>query len=705
MINFIYTDNTSREFALCTPNMTYAFRVDKEDRVIHVHWGGRVERCEELFLNSPIYPSSFYERDSKIMLNEEYTGWGGYYYDEAALKVLFTDGTRDLSLRYKNFRVQKKGSKQELLLILKDLHKDLFIELSYIIYDGIDLLDRKATIINNCNTPITLESAYSANLQPPRGHDYRVTHLSGMWKGEFQREQTKLTQSSFVLESRRGITSHDASPWVALDYGEATEESGELWFGALHWSGNWKIRVDKNHLNQVKLTGGVNDFDLSWLLEVEERFETPTLSCGYTKAGFGAMSRSFHSYQLQYHKPHTIEAQGYPIEYNTWEYEFDINEEKVLKLIDLAADVGYERFVVDDGWFGERESADAGLGDWYPNPKRFPNGLKSVVARAKERGLSLGIWVEPEMVNPDSNLFRKHPEWIINFKGITPSTGRGQYILNIADNKVKEFVLNTVNNLLQQYPYISYVKWDMNRYFSEPGWPEVGINQQKKIWIKYVQNLYEIWGKMREKNPKVVFINCASGGGRVDLGLGKYTDCEELTDCYDPIDRIRIFEGYTYVFPPQRLGGTAAGLLAGMVPLGYDKTVRDSLKRSFTLLEMDKENIRLRQENIALMKRLRHLIAQGEFYRLRSSFEGNFPAYMYVSADKNEAVLGVSSYFTQYEAQPPAIKLKGLNPEYMYEVEQFGEMSGQFLMEVGLHILFTRRYDSKIIIIKRVTHP
>ena len=318
-----------------------------------------------------------------------------------------------------------------------------------------------------------------------------------------------------MLESRRGNTSHDLNPWFALDEGgKADEDHGRVWFGALGWSGNWKLVVeDTPAAHQVRVTGGYNDFDFSWPLKPGESLSTPPYYGGFSSRGFGEASRQMHRLERDEILPDHAHPHVRPVLYNSWEATtFDVNEPGQKVLAEKAAKLGVELFVMDDGWFGKRNDDHAGLGDWYVNPQKFPQGLQPLIRYVNSLGMDFGLWFEPEMVNPDSDLYRHHPDWAMNFPGRPRSEARNQLVLNMARDDVKEYIFGVLDKMLSENN-IKYIKWDMNRHFGEPGWAEVPVAEQKEIWVKYVQNVYEIIDRLRAKHPNLEIESCSGGGG------------------------------------------------------------------------------------------------------------------------------------------------------------------------------------------------
>src|SRR6185437_13697416 len=325
-------------------------------------------------------------------------------------------------------------SGDELSIVMKDISRDVVVVLHYAIDAETGILRRWADIENHTKTPITLEQVAAGTWNLPRGTDYRLRYLSGRWAGEFTLQEQPVHPGKTVLESRRGTTGAQNNPWFAIDHeGNNDQESGDVWFGALAWSGSWEIAIEQDTLQQVRVTGGPNAFDFGYLLRSGEHFETPSFYGGYSSHGIGGASRALHHLEVGAILPHHPTPRLRPVLYNSWEAtEFNVDEQGQMQLAEKAARIGVERFVMDDGWFGQRKNDHAGLGDWYVNPQKFPHGLKPLIDKVHSLGMDFGLWVEPEMVNPDSDLYRKHPDWVLNFPGRPRSEARNQLVLNLA---------------------------------------------------------------------------------------------------------------------------------------------------------------------------------------------------------------------------------------------------------------------------------
>jgi alpha-galactosidase len=692
----ILFDDERRLWALRSSGATYGLAIDEEGHLRHLYVGPPLPRLEDLArtdeISSPLGREHFFPWESPAGPNEryEYPAWGGMYYHEPCLKATFDDGGRDVRLVYEGHDTGGDEGTSELVVTLRDPHYPLRVHLHFRLFEELDLLERYAVVENAGQVPITLEQVLSAAWHLPRGRNYRLTHLAGRFAAETQIEREDISLGKKVLESRRGNTSHHANPFFAVDCGTATEEQGEVWFGALGWSGNWKIVVEQDAFGLLQVSGGINDFDFAWHLEGGETFKTPSFVGGYTEGGFGQASRNLHRYARKYVLPHEGTR---PVLYNSWEATyFDINEEVQGRLAEKAASLGVELFVVDDGWFGERNDDTAGLGDWWVNRKKFPNGLGPLIERVRSLGMSFGLWVEPEMVNPDSELYREHPDWVYHFPNRPRTESRNQLVLNLAKEEVRDHLYSVLDRLLTENE-ISFIKWDMNRPFSEPGWPEAPLQRQREIWVRHVRGVYEILESLGQRHPKVAFESCSSGGGRVDLGILRYTDQVWTSDNTDPFDRLKIQEGCSMAYPARVMmcwvadPGFWAKNRTTSISYRFHSAMMGSLGIGTNLLKWSEEELREAGKLVRRYKEVRDVIQEGDQYRLLSPREGETTAVQYVSEDKRASVIFVFRHPHQFLDPSPKIYPRGLKEDSIYRVTDVEEpRSGGALMARGIEV-------------------
>src|SRR5690242_655788 len=507
-------------FRLDGGDVSYVFGVNERGELESVYWGGRVQAGDHFAPVKSVKGISSFE-SSQSETPQEFPGWGGGLQWEPALKITFPDGNRDLVLHYVSHQAVKDGMD----VTLRDIERDVRVVLHYRMDPATGILGRSASITNGTMEPLVIEQAEAAAWMLPHGTDYVLHYLTGRWSGEWQQQRHRITPGETVLESRVGSTSHVVNPWFSVGRNAAVgEETGDVWFGELGWSGSWRITVEQDALQQVRIVGGYNPFDFGYRLKPGEKLETPVFYGGFTDKGYGGAARLLHRFQLAHILPGAPKPRLRPVLYNSWEATtFHVNEAGQIALAEKAASLGVERFVMDDGWFGQRKNDHAGLGDWYVNKEKFPHGLKPLIDKVHSLGMDFGLWVEPEMVNPDSDLYRKHPDWVLHFKGRPETQGRNQLVLNLAMPEVRDYVFHVLDDLLTQND-IAFLKWDYNRPWSEPGWVQVAPEDEKKVYVAAIDNLYSILAELRAKHPKVEIESCSSGGGRVDLGILRYAD-------------------------------------------------------------------------------------------------------------------------------------------------------------------------------------
>ena len=679
MVN--HFDAAAKVFRLDGGGVSYLFGVNARGELEQLYWGGRLGATDKFPQAVPMREWASFD-SSYTNTPQEYAGWGAGLFNEPALKVSFADGNRDLVLHYESYAEAANGFD----VVLKDIARPIFVTLHYAIDAESGILARSATIENRGSEAVTVEQAAAAAWALPAGR-YTLNYLTGRWAGEWTLNQEPVVHGARVIESRRGSTGHQANPWFALQAGEAEEEHGEVWFGALGWSGSWRITVEQDQLDAVRVTGGFNPFDFGYVLHAGEKLETPVFYGGYAKNGLDGASRLLHRYELEHILPRTEAKAGQapaasrtaltprprPVIYNSWEAtEFNVTEAGQMALAEKAAALGIDRFVMDDGWFGQRKDDHAGLGDWYVNQEKFPHGLKPLIDKVHALGMDFGLWVEPEMVNPDSDLYRKHPDWVLHFPGRPESEQRNQLVLNLARPEVREYVLGFLDKLLTEND-IAFLKWDYNRNWSEPGWDQLPAAEQKRVYVEFTRNLYAILAELRKRHPQVEIESCSGGGGRVDLGILRYVDEVWPSDNTDPFDRLTIQDGFTYAYTPQVMMAWVTDsphwLNHRATSLEYRMLVsmQGSLGIGANIANWTPDEAATAKRLIAAYHQVQATIVQGELYRLISPRNGSeFSATETVRPDKSQAVVFAFIHSTQEGRGFPTLKLKGLDPAAEY---------------------------------------
>ncbi|MFE7583922.1 alpha-galactosidase [Streptomyces gardneri] len=686
---------------LRTPHSAYALRIGADGSPRHLYWGPDLGDTELKALPDAVSPAdSSFEADAAP---DELAPQTGARFGPAGLQVRFADGTRGAQWHFAGHRID--GG--ELRLRLTDRHYPLAAELCYRVRPGSDVIERW-TELSHTGTedsgPIAVNRFDSASWTAPALPDYRLSHLVGGWNSEFQVQRDRLPVAETVLTSRRGVTSHHANPWLALDDGTAGEEDGEVWSTALAWSGSWRITVHRDPVGRTTWTGGFGHEGVGWSLAPGETLRSPVFAGLYTDGGFGAASRAWHTYLRAHVLPSPDRDR--PVLYNSWEATgFGIDHPGQLHLARLAARLGAELFVVDDGWFGARTSDRAGLGDWTPRPSAFPDGLRPLADEVHRLGMDFGLWVEPEMVNRDSDLYRAHPDWVVHTPTRDATELRNQLMLNFARPEVEEWALRTLDRLVRDHA-VDWLKWDANRVVTEAGWP--GHPDPDRLWIDHTRAVYRVMDRLRADHPGLRIEACAGGGGRVDLGILARTDQAWTSDNTDPVDRIGIQHGFSQLFPAQAMAawvtdspnvttGRATPLrfrfhvaMAGALGLGGDLT------------HWSEEDLDEAAGLVARYKEIRPLVQQGRQHRLSGS--GGVTGMHYASEDGTEHAVLVWRPTTRCGHPARALALPALDPAARYlDLEDGTAHSGAVLARHGIDLALPEGdYASRLIRLRRM---
>nr|WP_240151423.1 alpha-galactosidase [Luteibacter jiangsuensis] len=705
-------DAAHRVFRIDAGDVTYAMGVNADGFLQTLYWGARLAPDDPLGPAVPAAERSSFDPAGSLT-PQEYAGWGGAMTATPALKLRLDDGNRDVVLRYDSYRIDK-GT---LSIRLRDAQAGVAVDLRYTADAATGVVGRSARIENTGAQALTIDAAAAATWNLPRG-DYSLRYLTGTWAGEWHLQTRAVTPGATVLESRRGSTGDENNPWFAIGRGDAwNEEHGDVWFGALAWSGSWRIQVDEDILGQVRVTGGYNPFDFAYRLPPGQALETPVFYAGYTGQGIGAASRLLHRFERERVLPGGTAAKLRPVLYNSWEAtEFKVDEAGQERLAEKAAALGVERFVVDDGWFGARDNDHAGLGDWVVNRRKFPNGLKPLIDKVHGLGMSFGLWVEPEMVNPDSDLYRAHPDWVLHFPGRQRSEGRHQLVLNLAREDVKAHVLAVLDGLLKDND-IQFLKWDYNRNWSEPGWPQMSPDEQQKVYVAYVRNLYDILRELRARHPGVEIESCSGGGARVDLGIMALTDEVWPSDNTDPSDRLSIQDGFSYAYAPATMMAWVTGspnwvnARSSSLDFRFLSAMQGGLGIGANLLEWSPAEEATARNYVAAYKTIRATVQRGALYRLLSPQDrAPWSATESVAGDGKQAVLFAFQRQGE-EARPfPTLRLRGLDEKarYRYRVIH-GQVaagtpdvaSGAYWMQRGLDLVMKGDLQAAGVIFER----
>ncbi len=568
------------------------------------------------------------------------------------------------------------GEAETLSVILEDPAMGLEAELLYGVYESRDVITRALRLRNAGAGTLKLERAASCCLELPFG-DWDLLHFHGRHAMERIPERTPVIHGDMSLGSRRVASSHQHNPFVILCDRHATEDAGDCLGVMLVYSGSFEMRLEQDQMGSLRLVSGIQPEGFSWSLAPGERFDTPEAILCFRHDGLNALSQRFHRFLRQALCRSRFADAERPVLLNNWEATyFHFNREKILQLAREARDLGVELFVLDDGWFGRRNDDHSSLGDWFVNENKLPGGLEPLIRGVKELGLSFGLWVEPEMISEDSQLYRTHPDWALRLPGREPALSRSQLALDLSRPEVTDWIYETVAGLLRRYD-IDYIKWDINRSLTDLYSPALPPERQGEIAHRCTLGLYRVMERLTAEFPRVLFEGCAGGGGRFDAGILAYFPQIWCSDDTDPIERLEIHRGTCYGYPLSSVGAHVSaspnhqtgrrtplelrGLAAMAGGFGYEL---DPEKLS----ETEKEQIR---GQIRRFRELAPLLRDGDLYRLNELDDPlDFTAWQIVSPGKEESLVSVVVTHPRANPRPLHLRLKGLDPEANYRLEQ-----------------------------------
>ncbi len=686
-------------YAFCWNQLTTPLR--------HLHWGAPVtdDDVRSLIAVDQLTRRSTSTATVPRAFLEEYPFAGGLRREEVTVKLEMPDGVRALDLTVRDVAMTDPD---RVLVTLVDSYYPVRVELRYRIDESADAIVRSASITNTGSEPLHVDQAFSASWPVPARPDPTLLTLTGMYGAESRVTRNPLAPGRFTMESRSGIPGHDALPFVAIDTA-ATEQAGEVWSVALAWSGSWKIITQLGDDGALHIVGGVNDFDLRHPLAPGAVLELPEMTGIHTTDGLTGMTSRWHRFQRTSVVPQPRRLR--PVHYNSWEVAFfDVSFEAQLELAKSVAELGVELFAIDDGWFAGRTNDAAGLGDWSPDPVKFPAGMRPLADAVHEWGMQFGLWVEPEMVNEDSELFRAHPDWIYQWPNRPRTYGRNQLMLDFSRTEVQDWAIEMLDGLVRDND-LDYFKWDMNRPLSEPNSSSVAAGGS--VWIEHVRGLYRVWDALRELHPELWIESCASGGGRADLGALQRTHWAWPSDNTDPLERLEIQRGFSMINLPMTMASwvtdSAHQLGRRDTPLRFRFHVSmcGLLAIGGRVPDWSDADRALATELIALYKDIRPLVQFGQLFRLDSPAPGLTSALSYVAENRDRAVIFVFAHAVMHTGQQQLIRLRGLDPNAGYRLTHTGtgavsEFSGSLLQGHGVFVPLAGHYDSAVLLVDRL---
>ena len=693
-------------YHLRNSQISYIIGILPKQIVSHLYFGPRVAALdpEALLRHWNVAPDQRFTLQNCTLdrLPQEYPSFGLGDQREGSVAADGPLGNGTVDLRFVSAAVEDGkpalpglpatfGSNAKTLrLLLRDGLTGLEAELRYTVFDDCAGIIRHVELRNAGTQPLTLTRAMSLCLElPDDGWD--LITLSGAWARERDLYRRALVPGEQGVSSRMGATSQQQCPFLALARPHATEDQGDVLAAALVYSGNFSATVTVHQHHTARVMLGINEREFAWRLLPGESFQTPEAALVFSREGLGGMSRAFHQLWNRHLLPQRWVNARRPVLLNSWEAAyFDFDEEKLLSIAACAAQAGVELFVMDDGWFGHRDSDASSLGDWTANPRKLPGGLKGLGEKIRALGLQFGLWMEPEMVSPDSDLYRAHPDWALHIPGREPVTSRNQLILDMGREDVQAFVWASVRRALEESG-AAYLKWDMNRNFSNVGSALLPPERQKEVPHRYMLGVYAVLDRLTREFPEVLVEGCAGGGGRFDPGMLYYSPQFWCSDNTDAISRCRIQYATSLLFPLSAMGSHVSAVpnhqTGRVTPMEtrFAVAVNGCFGYELDPRALSPEERRELRRQIALAHETEELRQTGALYRLLSPFEGNDTAWITVSPDRREALFLLVRDRAQANAFPPLVRLRGLDPARTYRVVQTGEtFGGDELMNVGL---------------------
>ena len=573
---------------------------------------------------------------------------------------------------------------------LEDANSGTRLTLYYTICSDLPVIARHTRITQAGASAVTIERVMSCNVDLI-DDAWEMVQLNGAWSRERHVTTMPLRPGIQSVYSMRGHSSAQFNPFLALKRKECTETQGECMGFTLLYSGSFLagVEVDNYHVSRVQI--GIHPDCFEWTLQQGESFETPEAVYVYSEDGLNGMSQAFHTLFNRHLVRGKYRMKERPILINNWEATyFDFDEEKIVRIAETAAQAGIELFVLDDGWFGNRNDDHRGLGDWYVNLQKLPHGISGLSQRIHSLGMQFGLWIEPEMVNRDSNLYRTHPEWVMVDPDYVPCHGRNQYVLDFSRKEVVDYIFKCLDQVLDGAD-VNYIKWDMNRTMSEVYSRSHSSLQQGRVMHEYILGVYDLYERLIQKYPDILFESCASGGGRFDAGMLYYAPQAWTSDNSDAVERLKIQYGTSYVYPPSCMGAHVSAVPNHQVfrNTPFNTRANTAFYGAFgyelDLLKLTEDELEQVRQQVTFMKKYRSVFQYGTFYRLSSPFESNETVWMSVSQDQKTAIVGYYRVLNEVNVGYRRIRLKGLNPDEQYRISMDGRwIEGRELMKAGL---------------------
>ncbi|ETY72693.1 alpha-galactosidase [Lactiplantibacillus fabifermentans T30PCM01] len=708
-------DTALNVFHLQNKTTSYVIGILPNGQLQHLYYGARIQPENLAYYlddtNKAAGTVKYYEQDHKFSLgavDQEYPVDGIGDYNEPALSLFDATSERYPDFHYDSYEITKVKARnvkvpgtfgdanqvESLHINLKDEQNNVWLTVTYSLFSDTDVISRQATLKNEATEPLQIHRMMSAALDLPAQPGAEFIDLSGAWLRERHVQRTPLVQGIHAVGSTRGASSHQHNPFVALASPGTTEQQGQVDAMLLVYSGDFLAEAELNEWQRPRLLIGIHPAHFNWRLMPGENFTTPEALLVHSEHGLNAMSQQFHQVLRQHiMNPKWLQRPN-PIVFNSWETAFfDFDAEKLLKIAHKAKKLGADLFVVDDGWFGHRDSTASSLGDWIADSRKFPAGIADFSTRLHAIGMKFGLWFEPESFDPDSDLYRAHPDWVVGRLNERHSFGRGQYILDMANPAVVDHLFDQIQQAIADAE-VDYIKWDMNRNITEAYSNYLPAEQQGEFMHRYMLGTYDLMGRLLQRFPDLFIENCAGGGGRFDAGMLFYSPQIWASDDSDAVERLKIQYGTSLVYPIDAISAHISAVPNQQVGRQTTLAMRNNVAKFASLgyeldpnLLSDNEQQQIKKD-IEAYQQDADLIKNGRFYRIESPFESNETAWMVVSPDKRHALFGWYRILATANPSPKRyLKLAGLNENATYQIrEQQAQLTGAELSTWGIRL-------------------
>ncbi len=699
-------------FHLCNNQISYLIEVEEHGYLAHLyfgkkinHYSGHYQYVRDMRSFGPYPEAADHDTFSLDTVMLEYPGYGFGDFREPAYNFKLKDGSRITDFRYDSFEIvqgkcaieglphlytNQATEAETLIITLKDDVAQLRLKLNYTIYQDYATVVRSTTLINDSAETVEINQLASQSLDFPN-RSFELIHLNGAWGRERQLTREKIEIGTKVLDSKRGSSSHHQNPFVTLVEPTTTEFQGEAYGFCLVYSGNHQTVIEKDNYSQTRVVMGMNPFNFAWQLPAGESFHSPEVVNVYSNQGLNQMSKTYHDLFNHHLIRGEHQLKERPVLINNWEATyFDFDDAKIHGIVDEAQALGIEMFVLDDGWFGERKDDHRSLGDWYEFEGKLEQGLEGIAQYVHDKGMKFGLWFEPEMISKDSDLHRAHPDWVLSVPGRPRSLSRQQHVLDFSRVDVRDHIYQQMTAILDRVP-IDYIKWDMNRNMTEVYSLLLDPEMQGEVSHRYILGLYEFMEKLTQAYPHILFESCSGGGGRYDAGMLYYMPQTWTSDNTDPIARLKIQYSTSLVYPISTMGAHVSAIPNHQTGRETSLDIRGNVAMSGVLgYELDLTTLS-EEEKVLIVKQVdfykehRQLLQFGDFVRLKSPYEENEVAWMFVSKDKKEAIVFYFRVLVEASAPYVTLKLAHLDETLEYQIANH-VISGDALMNIGMYI-------------------